>query len=520
MKQIVLIILSSIAITVGVGAQSFRELTKMMASEPDTMDKFGSNVSISGDYAIVGAYLDDDDAFGKNSIFNAGAAYIFERDVKGNWKESQKLVASDRSRNDWFGKFASISGDYAIVGAYQKDFGTGSAYIFERNLNGHWRETQKLNASDKRALDWFGSCVHIYQDYALVGASREDEDSSGTNTLNGAGSLYVFKRDLVGTWIEVQKLVSSDRSEEDRFGCSVSRSGEYLIVGALFEDDDSFGVNTLSKAGSAYIFKRDMNGIWTETEKIVASDRNIDDLFGAQVSMSDGYAIVGAYGDDGDESGRDYLTNAGAAYIFERDSSGHWTESQKLVASTRERLDGFGGSVSLSGIYSIISASNRDDARGIAYIFKRENSGNWIEYETLEASDGKTYDGFGSSVSISGDCIIVGAPRKDAEPSTIRHVEAAGFVYFFELLPKVPSANDGFVRLWPNPFRETFSMLFDTTYSEVTISTYNTLGQELALRSYFNTNNINFDLDGVPGIYLVQISTSTGRVINYKVVKQ
>ncbi|MBK7148920.1 MAG: FG-GAP repeat protein [Bacteroidetes bacterium] len=44
---------------------------------PATNDYFGYSVAISGDYAIVGAYQEDEDAAGGATALDAGSAYIF-----------------------------------------------------------------------------------------------------------------------------------------------------------------------------------------------------------------------------------------------------------------------------------------------------------------------------------------------------------------------------------------------------------------------------------------------------------
>ena len=88
-----------------------------MASDKQVDDRFGTAVSLSGDYAIVGAKNEDPDG-----ADNAGAAYIYKRDgTTGVWGDEQKIVASDKQANDIFGESVSISGDYAIVGARGDD---------------------------------------------------------------------------------------------------------------------------------------------------------------------------------------------------------------------------------------------------------------------------------------------------------------------------------------------------------------------------------------------------------------
>ncbi|MEM8895675.1 MAG: FG-GAP repeat protein, partial [Bacteroidota bacterium] len=101
--------------------QSTTELQKLVASDRASTDFFGFSVSIDGDYAIAGAYNEDEDASRSNTVVNAGSAYIFKLLQDGSWQQEAKLVASDRSSGDFFGSAVAISGDYAIVGAHNED---------------------------------------------------------------------------------------------------------------------------------------------------------------------------------------------------------------------------------------------------------------------------------------------------------------------------------------------------------------------------------------------------------------
>jgi len=354
------------------GSGNWNEVQKIVASDRAAMDYFGYSVSISGDYAIVGAYQENEDATGGNTMDDAGSAFLFERDGSGIWNEVQKIVASDRAADDWFGRSVFISGDYAIVGAVWEDedatggntmIWAGSAYLFERDGSGNWNQVQKIVASDREADDRFCSSVSISGNYAIVGTRYED--AAGGNSMLGAGSAYLFERDGSGNWNEVQKIVASDRAARDEFGYSVSISGNYAIVGAHQEDEDAIGGNTMNIAGSAYLFERDGSGTWNEVQKIVASDRAADDWFGSSVSISGDYVIVGAHQEDEDAAGGSTMTSAGSAYLFERDTSGNWNEVQKIVASDRAADDYFGYSVSISGNYAIVGAIWEDeDAAG------------------------------------------------------------------------------------------------------------------------------------------------------------
>ena len=173
--------------------------------------------------------------------------------------------------------------------------------------------------------------VSISGNYAIVGAPNEAQDASGTNSKIFAGSAYIFERNATtGNWSQQQKLVASDRERFDNFGYSVAISGDYAIVGAAEEDEDAAATpaDSLSNAGSAYVFERTGTGVnpWTQAQKLVASDRSADDEFGTSVSISGDYAIVGAPYEDEDAAATpaDSLSNAGSAYILrEAAQAGH-----------------------------------------------------------------------------------------------------------------------------------------------------------------------------------------------------
>ena len=121
----------------------FIQQAYLKASNAEASDYFGRSVAISGDYAVVGAYKEDSDGSseGDNSALSAGAAYVFNRSGT-TWTQQAYLKASNAEVNDWFGNSVAISGDYAVVSAYLEDSngadgegdnsasGAGAAYMF------------------------------------------------------------------------------------------------------------------------------------------------------------------------------------------------------------------------------------------------------------------------------------------------------------------------------------------------------------------------------------------------------
>jgi len=299
---------------------------KIAAPVRGISDFFGYTVAIDGDYVVVGAYQEDEDINEENTLNQAGSAYIFRRDGD-NWIQQQKIVSSDRAAFDNFGKSVAVDGEYIVVTATAEDedangentlSNAGSAYIFKKD-GSSWVQQQKIVASDRNAADGFGKSVAIDGENIVVTAVGEDEDENGENSLNGAGSAYIFKRSG-DVWAQQQKIVASDRDTSDSFGYSVSIDGNYIVVGANLEDDDINGENTLNNAGSAYIFKRS-GDTWTQQQKITASDRGENDNFGFYVAVYGNYVLIGAYNESEDENGENTVTTAGSAYIFQLDCS-------------------------------------------------------------------------------------------------------------------------------------------------------------------------------------------------------
>jgi len=267
------------------------EEAKLNASDGAFFDYFGSSVSISGDYALVGAPFDDD--YGSSS----GSAYVFHREGT-TWLEEAKLTNERSLPEDYFGQDVSISGDYALVGApWNDDNGpaAGAAYVFRREGT-NWLASRPLLASDGAATDLFGGAVSLSGDYALIGAYYDDDNG------DKSGSAYIFRREET-TWVEEAKLLAGDGAADDNFGRSVSVSSDFALVGAY-----EIAVNG-TKPGSAYLFRREGTD-WVEKAKLIASDGAVDDKFGRAVSLSGDDALVGAHWDN------DNGTRSGSAYLY------------------------------------------------------------------------------------------------------------------------------------------------------------------------------------------------------------
>ena len=196
------------------------------------------------------------------------------------------------------------------------------------------------------------------------------------------------------------KLIASDGAASDRFGVSVAISGDTLVAGAY---GDNVGNNT--GQGSAYVFTKSGTD-WVEQAHLTASDGAATDYFGSSVAISGDTVVAGAPFDDVGGN-----TDQGSTYVFIR-SGTNWSQQAHLNVSDGAEHDNFGWSVAISGDTAVVGAPFHDvgtnSAQGSAYVFTRTGT-NWTQQAHLTASDGASYDAFGSSVSIDGDTAVVGA---------------------------------------------------------------------------------------------------------------
>jgi hypothetical protein len=337
--------------------------------------------------------------------------------------EFKQLTASDGKDEDSFGSSVSISGDTVVVGAPWALNLIGAAYIFDRNNGGanNWGQVKELTIAITVINLYFGWSVSISGDTVVVG-------NVATFT---PGTAYIFDRNKGGpnNWGQVKELTRGVVG--DSFGTSVSISGDTVAVAGsgytyVFDRNnggaDNWGLvkqlppsSVCSAAisgdtvvaitcfggspGAAYIYDRNNGGAnnWGQVQQLVFPLPATSDT---SVAISGDTVVIGNAG----------TFIQGAAYVFDRNNGGanNWGQVQKLTASDGAVGDGFGGSVSISEDTVMVGAVNQQ-LTGAAYVFERNSGGpnNWGQVEKL--SDNVAGDFFGGSVSIGGSTVVVGA---------------------------------------------------------------------------------------------------------------
>ena len=419
---------------------------KLIASDGAANDEFGISVAVDGDTAVIGARQGDT---------RNGAAYVFTK-VSGVWSQKAKLTADDGAADDEFGISVAVEGDTAVIGAYQDDdHGDlfGSAYVFTQDSSGGWRQRDKLTASDGAARDRYGYSVGVSGDTVVVGAYSDDSNEANT------GAAYFLR---IPGWTDIPDSTATTTS--------------HIVTGLTNDEEHTFQVRGVNAAGAGLASARargtptfaipdrptgfaaaagdtvvDLS--WDDPEdstidkyqllEIIQggklSTASTDDPlvrgdgFGISVTVDGNTAVIGAYKDD--DAGAD----SGSAHVFTRSSStAAWSWAAKLTASDAAANDEFGISVAIEGDTIVVGAhqndaDDRDNDEGAAYVFIKV-SGVWGQKAKLTASDAAADDGFGISVAVHDDTVVVGAHLENAnddDVDTTDDVTDSGAAYVF-----------------------------------------------------------------------------------------
>ncbi len=445
------------------GNQTWELNSKVVPSTRTTDAAMGwsSDISEDGSTMVIGARLDSYDETGSNYLLKSGAAYVYVKSG-GVWVFQQKLVDPVRTAEDEFGISVSISGDTIVVGSEFEDYdeaggnyllNAGAAYVYTRSA-GVWSFQKKLvgavGTNHRRQDDNFGHSVAISGNTIAVGVWYQDHDLAGANYVNAAGAVNIYTGSGA-SWSLQQKLIATTgggRTSESRFGDNVALEGDTLVVGSYNHSLDENGANSVASSGAAYILTRS-GGVWTEQQKLVGSGTNgrvASDNFGSWVGISGNTVVIGAQLQDYDYQGTASITNAGAAYVYEKKGS-VWELKQKLTSTGingRVASDMFGARVAISGDTIAISSFNhgydKEGANALAgagavFVYKRTR-GVWRRTAKLvgEGTNGRrAADVFGSSVSVAGDTVLVGARGQDYDESGDNVVSNAGAGFVFQV---------------------------------------------------------------------------------------
>ncbi len=449
----------AILVCSGVGVLAIEEL-EITPEDLNDADGFGYSVGISGEFAIVGAWESDEDSV------DAGAAYVFQREGE-EWNEDVKLTTDDPLLMGKFGTSISIGGDFVFVSApYNMGF-IGQVSVFHQE-DEDWTLQQVLVPEERDTVQLFGHAVAVEGDYVIISSIDEDESC-----------VFIYARDGE-QWSLLQRLLPD---EDDERGIDF---GERLDI-----TEDFAVVSTFS---SVYIFEREDNE-WIREVRLEA-DEDDELSFGGAVGVDGNYIVVGARRYDG--------RLIGEAYVFVRTEDG-WEQHQQLIPSdveeNLENLERYGTSVSIDGSWAIVAATE------CSYVFELVNA-EWIERHKIER---------GGVVSIDGTerTAIIGKSYSEDRP------DGAAWVYWdldqldVDIEKNPVPFNFQLFQSYPNPFnmstRVAYALLVP---SDVVVSVYDIYGKLIStpVNALQSAGRYSFvwNADDVPnGVYFARLTSGS-----------
>ena len=350
---------------------------------------WGHSVDISGTTLIAGY---------TSYVGNDGGVFILEQKGK-KWDLLQHFKTPDGGTRDWYGHAVAIEGDYAVVSAYEDGGkkpvaggplgeGPGKVYVYQRGAR-EFAEMVKLKGEGIQNNDRFGYSVDISGNTLIAGTPFHDEQK---------GAVYVYQLDGK-QWKQQAKLQADDAGVKNRFGWDCAISENTIVVGAPL----AAAPDRLS--GAVYVFKR-QGDAWAQVAKLTPDDGDGGDAFGVAVDVSKSRIIAGANKDENEAKKR----GSGSAYIF-AGVGDVYTQEAKLTADKLQEGAGFGLSVALDVNRALVGApftnTKANDNSGAAYAFLKVGA-DWVLQARVIPVKGPAEvglaggDNMGSAVALDG----------------------------------------------------------------------------------------------------------------------
>ena len=510
--------------------------------EPEDRDGDGIYEIITHNELLLGQPLDS----GRSWLRLSGGYAWDGSDSDASFQEQLQLNLSDEAAvgsdlaavdaRDLEDSTVATDGETIVFGAPNATVdglaAAGAVYVLDRDGELLARLTSPNAAADAR----FGAAVAVDGQTIVVGAPQEPTRYNnaaavatvGREQVSHGGAVYVFERPsrgwksnsspvatIVGHVNESRALPAARHDEvfaRLRVGSSVAIEGDLLVVGVPGFSAyrvRSGGIAYAERDGAAFIFTRPSGG-WTHastadaTAVLVAQDGAADDELGASVDIAPGGGSIVA-GAPGEGDG------VGAAYLFIRPNSG-WSgigsliggaSAVKLVADAENDGAGFGSSVAVEDNTVVVAAPRADyqlrSAHGVAYVFRRPSAG-WTQLDETDVANSETSQSGVLGRSSPGEKGIEWAKRVDISGTRILVAGEAGAVQLFERSSRVWSG-----RLRPTrSIRETRT-LNGQAHGDGTTCSQGALSGELLVASICNsgrTLGYAVDLSGTQRYYL------------------
>lgn len=420
-------------------AQNVSALKKITAKDRSEGSQFGWSSDIHNDYCIVGSpHIDM--VLNGTKIPDAGAVYIFKRQVNGEWTQNQKLLSETTKHYDFFGHAVCMNDQFIFVSATGDDnskdltFSSrkGAVYVYKKSKEGIFGLTQKIILSNRYNIDSFGETIFVKDSLLAIGASGRT-----VNKTKLSGTVFIYKLLKNGNW-ELSATVLPPINKGEMFGSEICLTKNKLVIASGLPE-------------RAYIFERRNDSTYAFIKELLPNISNVSPI-GSSITMNDEFIFLGSTGKLDHNGGRPTcdstgllnrqkkMLGAGTVYVYSN-KSGKYELLQSLTPIKPTEDMYFGHDMSLSGNNLIISAIGEriPDVKceesafgGAAYLFELKDH-KWIQKEKIISPIRTYWDKFAFSVAICSEYLIIGSRFDDEDSYEQNYKAEAGSAYILRL---------------------------------------------------------------------------------------
>jgi len=355
-------------------------------------------------------------AVNENYVFTSSGNYqsvVVFRKPAGGWSASAikfEIGSATLAEKSNVGRELKLSGNHLVLGCPNRfsytSVGNELVVAFEAPA-GTWETSDVLMQEIRHAnsvnatSDFFGRVFAVYADWLAISAERDDTRGSDTGVVN----LF----DAKGSQVEpIHQIFNPELENYSSFGHSLAIGDSVLFVGAPFKDSLRVdGTRAFSGMGKVYVYRLTAGG-WIYSSQIVPPNLGPQINFGRRITWTKGYcAVTEFYQGDSERVGKVHIYK-------ENEATKKFDYLATLEPAFHQRADFFGNSLVMND--SLLVAGTGHIAPDVSYrknVYVFRKKGEWktaTEDARLSASDGGWNDRFGTSVSMHGKYIVVGAP--------------------------------------------------------------------------------------------------------------
>lgn len=335
---------------------------------------------------------------------------------------------------------------------------SGAVFVYKRTGD-LWAQEAYIKAVNSDAGDFFGGNLDLDKDTLVVAALEEDggvtgvsngSSASATDTVTGAGAVYVYKRSG-NTWIQEAYLKPSVVQALDRHGRSVSVSGNLIAVGTNNDDSATTEIvygtdiptdDSIVNPGAVFVYSRTGN-LWKQAAYIKAANTGDSDNFGTNVRIHNDTIAVSSPRESSSDisitngetaSANNSALDSGAVYVYRNSDTG-WKQEAYVKAANAD-IDDRIRYIALSSDRLVVCSTNEDStdagiingtgtsgsnagtSNGAVYVYKRTGT-TWAQeayIKPLEITDSMQ---FGTSLDLDGSTLVVGASSEDSDENAV-----------------------------------------------------------------------------------------------------